>query len=458
MTARIVIAASRSGEGKTTVTVGLARALRDRGLRVATAKVGPDYLDTGWHQGATGVPARNLDIWMMGETGVRNAFDAASKDVDMVVIEGVMGLFDGHRLDPDATSTAAVARLLDAPVLLALDASRSATTLAAVAAGLARFDERLAVRGAVLNRFRESRERSAMLAAFERAAVPVLGWMPTDDTVAIESRHLGLTLASESDDAESVVERAARLVSRWVDVDAVIEMARSASELPAVEPRKWHKDGAGRPVIAVARDDAFAFYYPDNLEALERAGAQLVMFSPLSDATLPEGVSGVYLGGGYPELHAANLSGNASMLTAISRAADEGMPVFAECGGMLYLLESLTCANGVAHPMAGVLPAKAMMGGSLRRVGYVDAALASDCPLGGAGTRVHGHEFRYSECTPPHGDVPAFEIDGAGHGFVSGSVVASYVHLNFAGCPHVADAFVESCRRYANPSVGGTDV
>lgn len=457
MTARIVIAASRSGEGKTTITVGLARALRDRGLRVVTAKVGPDYLDTGWHQGATGVAARNLDTWMMGEAGVRRAFDAMAQKADIVVIEGVMGLFDGHRLDPDATSTAAVAALLVAPVLLVLDASHSATTLAAVAGGLAAFDERTAVRGAVLNRFREGREQGTMLRAFERAAVPVLGWVPADVGVAIDSRHLGLMLAQESADTELIVKRAARLVEQWVDLDGVLEVARSAAGLPSAEDVPRSEETISRPLIALAVDEAFAFYYPDNLEALERAGAQVVAFSPLRDEQLPKGISGLYLGGGYPELHAAELARNVSMMRAIYRAATAGMPVFAECGGMLYLLDSLTETDGTTHRMAGVLPATASMAESLRRVGYVDAVLASDCVLGDAGTRVRGHEFRYSECTPPCGDTPAFEIDGAGRGFVRGSVVASYVHLNFAGCPQVADAFVESCRKYANPSVGGTD-
>lgn len=457
MTARIVIAASRSGEGKTTLTVGLARALRDRGLRVATAKVGPDYLDADWHQSATGVPARNLDIWMMGEAGVRRAFDAAARGADIVVIEGVMGLFDGHRLDPDSTSTAAVATLLDAPVLLALDASHSATTLAAVAGGLAGFDERVDVRGAVLNRFREGRERSAMAAAFERVGLPVLGWVPADAGAAIDSRHLGLQLARESVEAEVVVGSAARLVERYVDVDAVLAVAGSAANRMSVAAEPLPMACSATPVVAVAVDDAFAFYYPDNLEALDRAGARVVEFSPLRDQRLPDGATGLYLGGGYPELHAAELASNVPMLKAIRGAVEEGMPVFAECGGMLYLLESLIDGDGTVHSMAGVLPATATMTDSLRQVGYVDASLATDCVLGVAGTRLRGHEFRYSTCMPQCGESPAFVVAGEGRGFSLGSVVASYVHLNFAGCPQVADAFVESCRLYANHSVGGTD-
>jgi cobyrinic acid a,c-diamide synthase len=382
-----------------------------------------------------------------------------------VIVEGVMGLFDGHRDDPDSTSTAAVAALLDAPVLLVLDASNSASTLAAVASGLARFDDRVRVEGVVLNRFREGRDRSAIESAFARVGLPVLGWLPSSGDNAIGSRHLGLTLAEETSGAEVTVARTARRVERFVDVDAVLALARGASEseigdeppaaagataLPAAPP-------AARARIAVARDAAFAFYYPDNLEAIERAGGSVVEFSPLADAALPDDVCGLYLGGGYPELHAASLAQNASMLAAVAQAADAGMPVFAECGGMLYLLESLTDAHGEVHTMAGVLPASARMNVSLQRVGYVDATLASDCVLGEEGTRVRGHEFRYSACEPAAGKTAAWFVDGEGCGFSQGSVVASYLHLNFAGCPDVAAAFVEACRAYAATNRGGTD-
>lgn len=467
MTARIVIAASRSGEGKTTLAVGLARALRDRGLRVACAKVGPDYLDTGWHSVATGADARNLDIWMMGEVGVRGAFSAVAASADVVVIEGVMGLYDGHRLDPDATSTAAVATLLAAPVLVALDASRSATTLAAVASGLASYRQDVRVGGAVLNRFREGRERSAIARAFDSIGVPVMGWMPTDPEAAIGSRHLGLVQAHERADAEEMVAAAAELVERSVDLDAVLALARSAPALAQPDRERTRAvdvstlprtaDAATAPVIAVARDAAFAFYYPDNVEALERAGARIVEFSPLADAAIPAGTAGIYLGGGYPELHAEALSRNESMRHSIAHAAESGVPVFAECGGMLYLFDSLSDADGVEHPMAGVLTATAVMTDSLKRVGYVEATVAADCALGAAGTRVRGHEFRYSECMPPHGAPSAFYVDGEPHGFRAGSVVASYLHLNFAGCPQVADAFVGACMTHARAADGGID-
>lgn len=469
MTARLVIAAPRSGEGKTTLALGLIRALRERGLRVAACKVGPDYLDTGWHALSAGGAARNLDVWMMGEAGVRVAFEAAERDADIVVIEGVMGLFDGHRTDPDTTSTAGVARLLDAPVLLALDASHSASTLAAVAFGLSRFSESVRVAGAVLNRFRVGRDRVAVERAFARAGVAVLGWVPTDTRAEIASRHLGLTQAEEAASAEGRLEGIAALIAESVDLDAVLAMAEAGAERrdwPSNGARPGERASAGdraagcsdaaSPVIAIARDEAFAFYYPDNLEALEGAGARLVEFSPLRDSGLPPDTAGVYLGGGYPELHAASLAANSPMLASVRSAAEGGVPIYAECGGMLYLLESLTDVSGLTHALAAVLPASARMSPTLQRVGYVEAELAADGILGSAGTRVRGHEFRYSACEPSAGDDPAWVVDGDPRGFVRGSVHASYLHLNFAGCPEVAEAFVEACRSHAATSAGNS--
>ena len=296
----------------------------------------------------------------------------------------------------------------------------------------------------MLNRFREGRERSAIASAFDGIGVPVMGWMPAAPEAAIGSRHLGLVQAHERADAEETVAAAAALVERSVDLDAVLALARTAppssqqahGNAPAIDasPRPCTADAATAPVIAVARDAAFAFYYPDNFEALERAGARVLEFSPLADAAIPAGTTGIYLGGGYPELHAEALSRNESMRHSIAQAAESGIPVFAECGGMLYLLDSLSDADGVTHPMAGVLTATAVMTDSLTRVGYVEATVAADCALGAAGTRVRGHEFRYSECMPPHGAASAFVVDGEPHGFRAGSVVASYLHLNFAGC------------------------
>lgn len=454
MTARLVIGAARSGEGKTSLVLGIARALADRGMSVAVAKVGPDYLDTGWHSLVASGPARNLDVWTMGEQGVRAAFARAADCADIVLVEGVMGLFDGHRSGVVPTSTADVAKLLGAPVVLVVDASRAGATLAATAHGLATYDPGINVAGAILNRFSASRDRAAVRDAFGRVGMPVLGWVPSDEQAVLDSRHLGLVQSGEDlARAKRSIEALGSLVAAHVDLDALVELARAAGPLPeTIRSAVPAPAEEGRPRIAIARDEAFSFYYADGLEALRDLGADLVDFSPLSDGALPD-VDGVYLGGGYPELHARALAENQSMLASVREAAGAGMPVYAECGGMLYLIESLADADGADHRLAGVLAARAQMGTRLQRVGYVEAELATPGALGDPGTVVRAHEFRYSSCEPPSGEAPAWFVEGEPRGFVSGparNVVASYLHLNFAGCPDVAAAFVSACRTFSS--------
>jgi len=466
MSGRIVIAAPRSGEGKTSVTLGLTAALQRRGMSVSIAKVGPDYLDTGWHHLASGGRARNVDVWTMGEQGVRAAYSVAERGADVVLVEGVMGLFDGDRAGAAECSTADVARLLDAPVVLVVDASRAAASLAALAHGFASFDPRVRVAGVVLNRFGAHRDRRAVQAAFDRVGLPVLGWIPPDDGAALPSRHLGLVQAEEDRDAgAAAIVRLGELVEHHCDVDALFALASSAPELPEATPT-WSAlcapaggestAMAAAPRIAVARDGAFAFYYADNLDALRDLGAEVVEFSPLVDGSLPDDVDGIYLGGGYPEVFADALSANAAMRASIAAACADGIPVYAECGGMLYLLESLADETGREFPMAGVLPASARMAGWLQRLGYAEAVLASGGVLGEAGTVVRGHEFRYSACEPDAGERPAWTIAGEPRGFSAGNVTASYLHLNFAGCPEVAAAFVASCRERVSRRLNNT--
>lgn len=461
MSARLVISAPRSGEGKTSIALGLLGALSGRGLSVAPAKVGPDYLDTGWHTLASGRPARNLDVWTMGEDGVAAAISAAAADADVVVVEGAMGLFDGHRTDAATCSTADVARLIGAPVVLVVDASRAAASLAALAHGFATFDPRVRVGGVILNRFGAHRERAAVSSAFERAGLPVLGWVPPVDDAVLASRHLGLVQAAEDDVAAcDAIVRLRELVELHCDVDALLALARSAEPLPP-SARTWSalsiSDSGPAPRIAIARDEAFAFAYADNVEALQDLGADVVAFSPLADAALPTGTDAVYLPGGYPELFAERLAENTGMRASIAAACADGTPVYAECGGMLYLLESLIDADGRELPMAGVLDGRARMTARLQRVGYVEATLAASGVLGEAGTVVRGHEFRYSACEPEAGQSPAWRVDGEPRGFATENVVASYLHLNFAGCPEVAASFVAAASRRAAARLGQAD-
>ena len=469
---RIVVAAPRSGEGKTTIALGLMAALRRRGLRVQGFKVGPDYLDTGYQRYAAGTPGRNLDLFMMGEDAVLEAVAGAGADV--AVIEGVMGLFDGHRDGVTPTSTADVAARLKAPVVLVLDAARMAASAGAVALGFKSFDPAVDVAGILLNRWNPGRSKVAVEAALGRAGVPPLGYLPVAGDLELPSRHLGLVVADElGAEVAEVMDRLGDWVEQHADVDRLLELARSAPEvaLPAVGPAAAPAPAAPGPRIAVAWDAAFAFYYADNLELLRTRGAELVYFSPLEAAELPV-CDGLYLGGGYPELHAAGLSANEPLRRDIAAAIARGLPTYAECGGLLYLCASLDDLDGHTWPLVGAVPGRAAMHKRLQGMGYREGVLAADSLLGPAGATVRGHEFHYSSCEidrsaslaagAPAGPAaasaahPAYFVDGSPEGYAAGDLFASYVHLHFAGYPALLDHWLERCRAFARlvPSGG----
>jgi cobyrinic acid a,c-diamide synthase len=453
----LVIAAPRSGEGKTTIALGIMAAAHRRGLRVQGFKVGPDYLDTGYQALATGRPGRNLDLWMMGREAVERAVALPEGLADLVVVEGVMGLFDGHRDGVTPTSTAEVAALLGAPVVLVVDASQAAASVGALALGFRTYDERVHVAGVILNRWAVPRDRRAVEAALDRAGVDVFGYVPATPEIALPARHLGLVVADEmADEAGQVIERLALLVESHLDIDGLLRLASGDGEgaessqgqattqtLSGTTPPRGR-----RPRIAVALDAAFAFYYQDNLDALEQAGAVLVPFSPLTSEALPP-CDGLYLGGGYPELHAQALAGNRALVESIRQAVAAGLPTYAECGGLLYLCETLEDLEGALIPLVGVVPGKAVMRGRLQSVGYREGMLAGDCLLGRAGDVLRGHEFHYSECVIDRarvpGSSPAYLLDGRPEGFVCGDLFASYLHLHFAGCPAVVDRWLDRC-------------
>jgi cobyrinic acid a,c-diamide synthase len=456
---RFVVGAPRSGEGKTTIALGLMAALRRRGRRVQGFKVGPDYLDTGYQRYAAGRPGRNLDLFMMGERAVRDA--VAGADADVAVIEGVMGLFDGHRDGVTPSSSAAVASLLRAPVVLVVDASRMAASAGALALGFATFDPSVRVAGVILNRWNPRRSRDAVAAALARAGVEVLGYVPAAGHLELPSRHLGLVVADELDsEVEAVMERLARHVEDHVDVDRVLALAAEAPELPAADaagPAALVTGPAASrsgPRIAVAWDAAFAFYYADNLALLRARGAELVHFSPLTAAEPPV-CDGLYLGGGYPELHARELSGNEAFRSRLADAIAGGLPVYAECGGLLYLCRSLTDLEGRSWPLVGAVPGRAAMHERLQGMGYREASLAGDSLLGPAGVAVRGHEFHYSSCELENEQAPAYIHEGSPEGYAAGDLFASYIHLHFAGYPALLEHWLERCRAYAAAHSGG---
>jgi cobyrinic acid a,c-diamide synthase len=459
--ARLIIAGMSSSVGKTTITVGLIEALRRRGLSVQSFKVGPDYIDPTYHALATGRPCRNLDAWMVPPDRVLASFRRATRDVDVAVVEGVMGLYDGLGYDDEAGSTAAMSKLLDAPVVLVVDASKMARSAGAIALGYRQFDPDLKLAGFIANRVGSDGHGRGVASAIERAtALPVFGWLPRDPRLAIPERYLGLVPTGEPGRWTDFVEAAGETVARHLDLDRILTIARQA---PVPGETEWkdpidspeaHANG-DRPVIAVARDEAFHFTYPENLERLEAAGAEVAFFSPMRDGRLPPRTAGVMLSGGFPELYAADLSSNVSLRAALREAHDRRMPIYAECGGLMYLTEAIVDGQGQEHPMAGLLPGRSMMSGRLT-LGYRQGRAARDSWLFKAGEAIRGHEFHYSSWIDrPDGLPAAFERtsreaddpDGP-EGAYRQNLWASYVHLHFDGFPELATRFVEACRSW----------
>ncbi|MCW2606133.1 MAG: cobB 2 [Frankiales bacterium] len=427
---RVVIAAPSSGAGKTTIATGLMAALAARGLRVSPHKVGPDYIDPGYHALATGRPGRNLDPVLVGEDLVAPLFLHGAAGADVAVVEGVMGLYDGRGASTHG-STAHVAALLGAPVVLVVDASSQSRSVAALVHGFATYGEGVALAGVVLNRVGSDRHEALL-----REALPdvrVLGVLRRDADVETPSRHLGLVPAAErSPEAVATVARLGALVERSCDVDALLEVARSARDLDVAPWSPPVVERTERPVVAVFGGPAFTFSYAETTELLTAAGADVVVVDPLSETELPAGTAGLVVGGGFPEVYAEQLSANASLRSDVARLARSGAPVSAECAGLLYLCEEL---DGM--PMCGVLPARAAMTPSLT-LGYRETKAQTSSWMGGQ--PVTGHEFHRTDV---EGDGSAAWENG--EGFVLGGVHASYLHLHWAGVPGVAERFVTAC-------------
>jgi cobyrinic acid a,c-diamide synthase len=441
---RVVIAAPASGHGKTMITTGLLAALRRSGLAVSGHKVGPDYIDPGYHALATGRAGRNLDPWLVGAHRVAPLLAHGANTptpADIAVIEGVMGLYDGAADRAGFASTAHVAALLAAPVILVLDTTAQGRTAAAVVAGLRGFDPAIRIGGVVLNKVGSGRHEALLRAAMGEVGVPVLGAVPRGDAVTTPSRHLGLIPAAERRaEAEQAVAALAETVAAAVDLDAVLALARTAPPLnnPAWHPATELAPAGDEVTIAVAGGAAFTFGYAETTELLAAAGARVVTVDPLHDANLPTGAAGLLLGGGFPEMHAEALSANTTLRAAV---ADFDGPVIAECAGLLYLCRSL---DGV--PMTGVIDARATMTPRLT-LGYRQAIAETDSAITTAGQRVRGHDFHRTTTHPGHGATAAWRYTAGGgrHGFADARVHASYLHTHWAGNPGAAHRFVAAC-------------
>lgn len=433
---RLVVTGIGSGEGKTTVATGLMAAFRRRGLRVGSAKVGPDFIDPGYHSVATGRPGRTLDAWLSGQELLAPLAASAGRDVDVLVVEGVMGAFDSSGQPDTDGSTAEVARNLDCPVLAVVDVWAMAETAAAVVHGLRALPPGLDVAGVVLNRVAGEGHAALCRRAIEPLGVPVVGAIPRDDRLEWRERHLGLVPVSEhrAEVHKSVV-AVSEVIDAHCDLEAIIHIARGApsrvvGDLPAARP-------SGRIRMAVASGPAFSFVYPENLELFEQAGSELVFFDPTTDAALPENCQALYAGGGFPEVFAAALSANVTLHESVRRAVDEGTTVWAECGGFLWLARALDDL-----PMAGVLPAEARMTDRLT-IGYRAGRTTTSSPIGPAGTALRGHEFHHAVMEPP-GDALNYEdrFRAGPGGHASPRMFAAFLHQHLAATPELAERFV----------------
>ena len=445
-----VLAGVSSGVGKTTIATGVIGALARRGLRVQPFKAGPDYIDPTYHSTAAGVPSRNLDGWMLGRDALLELFQRAASKADVAVVEGVMGLFDGRAGENGVGSTADLAKTLGAPVVLVVDASKMAQSAAALVLGYKTYDPALRVAGVILNNIGSEGHYRMTAQPIETATgLPVLGYLPRGEDLKLPERHLGLVPTVEGPAGREFFERVAERVARHVDLDRLLALAADVRPTPRAPVLFPAQPVARRCAIAVARDKAFSFYYQDSLDLLEAWGAELRPFSPLADAALPPDVSGVYIGGGFPEMYASGLAANDAMKASLREAASRGVPMYGECGGLMYLGESIVDMEGRRQPMVGLTPARSTMTGRKLTLGYRTVRARRATPILGVGDEVRGHEFHWSVNEgSPDGATAVYDVldqPGRVEGYSVGSVTASYVHLHLGARPGLARRFVESC-------------
>ena len=516
---RLIIAGTGSGAGKTTVTLGLMKALAQRGLSVQGFKCGPDYIDPTYHTAVTGRASRNLDAWMTSPVYVKETFQRASAGHDISIIEGVMGLYDGKDPLSNIGSTAEIALITQTPVILVVDVRSMARSAAAIVLGFQQLEPELNIAGVIVNRCGSAGHYTIVKKAIEQmCGIPVVGWLKRDEDMSIPERHLGLVPAIERGELEPLFQRAADVLLEGTDLDLLLQLAASAPPLPHLEgsddvvassiaihtvdahnivqdassdqsrgtskdslatkatdissiartaivndteyvsqPTVLHihsKPDTYQPVIAVARDAAFNFYYPDNLELLEAAGARLQYFSPLAGEGIPAEADSIYLGGGFPEEFAAQIAGNELFLDGLRAAAHSRMPLFAECGGYMVLAETLTDREGQTYTMAGIIPAQVQMQKKRAALGYREASSVQDSFLLKQGEVLRGHEFHYSTMTYREEEAIPYAYETKGlrgskqEGYASGNIVAGYTHVHLGSDPQAAQRWVEHCRLY----------
>ena len=454
---RLVIAGTHSGVGKTTIVTGLLAALKERGLRVQAYKVGPDYIDTGFHSLACGRASHNLDTWLVPQAELTELFLDTAADSDIAVIEGVMGLYDGGR--NGISSTAAIAKQLAAPVVLVIDASSMGESAAAIAFGYKNYDPAVNLVGVIINRIGSDNHAQMVREAVEKVGIRVLGVIRRNKDMVLPERHLGLLPIAEQTAVEKSIAVMSEQVRHLTDIDALLELAKSAKMLDC--PRRAAKARDKKVRIGVASDEAFSFYYPAALKVLGEMGAELVPFSPIRDKELPT-VQGLIFGGGFPEMFLPALANNTEMLSAVRRACGT-MPIYAECGGMMYMCRTIQGFDGEEYPMVGAIPAICAMQDRLQTIGYIEATCLTDNIIGLCGQKIRGHEFHFSRMIADCDDeFPyAFEFykprSGQRYrsGYRSANMVASYLHLHFLGNRDVARRFMDSCCAFKESNLDG---
>jgi len=449
----VVIAGSASGVGKTTIATGIISALAKRGLAVQPFKTGPDYIDPSYHTVAAGRPSRNLDTWMLSRDAIVELFCRASSGVDIAVIEGVMGLYDGHSASDEAGSTAELAKLLGVPVVLVVDASGAARSTAAMALGYRDFDPNLNLAGVIFNGIgSESHYDMCHESVTTATGLKVLGYLPKRLDLTLPERHLGLVPTPENPLPHDFIDNLVAQIEKTIDLNGLLQLARKAAPprvATSLFPRRHHESSVR---IGIARDKAFSFYYQDNLDLLAAWGAELAPFSPLANRALPSDIDGIYIGGGFPEMYAAELAQNKPMLTSIREAGRKGLPIYAECGGLMYLGHSLHDFDGVRHKLAGLLPVESSMKDAKLNLGYRTVRALADNPVLQRGEEVRGHEFHWSQIGGESEGQPAYLIleQKRKEGFCTGNVLASYIHLHFASRPGMAQRFISYCKKRSN--------
>ena len=450
MIPRVVIAGVTSSVGKTSISIAVMKALKEKGYAVQGFKVGPDYIDPSYHTSVTNRQSRNLDPWLMGEDGLLQSFHEASKDTDFAVIEGVMGLFDGLSGKNNFASTAHVAKLLKSPVILVIDAAKAARSVAAVALGFMKFDPSIKITGVILNNLAGDKHAKYCTDALKQIKIPVLGIIKRNKEIQLQERHLGLVPTSERKELHDKVMKVADYMKEQIDIDKTISIAKKASKL-RIKTNTIHKKTEA--TIAVALDESFNFYYADNLDILRSLGAELKFFSPVNDKEIPD-ADGLYIGGGFPEVLADKLEKNSEMLKAVRKVATDGMPIYAECGGLMYLTRSITEFNGERHNMVNLFAADTIMDKKLT-LNYTEARIVNSCIIASRGKTMHGHEFHYSRVD----DIPkdtkfAYQlkkgkgVNGNNDGFIEYNTLASYMHMHFAN-RNFAENFLIACKEYS---------